>query len=102
MAIAGYALLDTVARRHNGYDAVIVGAFCHAFVPATKELMPVPVVGIAEASMRAAQILGRRIAIIGLGAPDRGGERGHRRRPWNGIADRIDPTPDPFWYATDG
>ncbi|MDH3660357.1 MAG: aspartate/glutamate racemase family protein [Alphaproteobacteria bacterium] len=72
MAIAGYALLDTLARRHNGYDAVIVGAFCHAFVPAAKELMPVPVVGIAEAAMRAAQILGRRITIIGLGAPDRG------------------------------
>ena len=72
MAIAGYALLDTLARRQRGYDAVIVGAFCHAFVPATKELMPVPVIGIAEAAMRAAQILGRRIAIIGLGTPDRG------------------------------
>ncbi|MEM8951093.1 MAG: aspartate/glutamate racemase family protein [Pseudomonadota bacterium] len=72
MAIAGYALLDNLARHHQGYDAVVVGAFCHALVPPAKELMPLPVVGIAEAGLRAAQIFGQRIAIIGIGTPDRG------------------------------
>lgn len=72
MAIAGYALLDNLARHHRGYDAIIVGAFCHTLVPPVKELMPLPVVGIAEAGMRTAQIFGRRISIIGIGAPDRG------------------------------
>jgi len=72
MAIAGYALLDNLVRHHRGYDAIIVGAFCHALVPPAKELMPVPVIGIAEAGMRAAQIFGQRIGIIGLGTPDRG------------------------------
>jgi Asp/Glu/hydantoin racemase len=73
MTIAGYALLDNLARHHQGYDAIVVGAFCYGLVPAVKELMPLPVIGIAEAGMRAAQIFGQRIAIIGLGAPDRGG-----------------------------
>ena len=68
MAIAGHALLDSLARHHEGHDAVVVGAFCHAFVAAAKELMPVPVIGLAEAGVRAAQIHGRRICIIGLGA----------------------------------
>ncbi|MEM9439453.1 MAG: aspartate/glutamate racemase family protein [Pseudomonadota bacterium] len=72
MAIAGYALLDVLARHHQGYDAIIVGAFCQALVPPAKELMPIPVIGIAEAGLRAAQIFGQRIAILGLGAPDRG------------------------------
>ncbi len=72
LAIAGYALLDGLARHHEGYDAVILGAFCQALVPAAKELIPLPVIGIAEAGLRAAQIFGQRIAIIGLGTPDRG------------------------------
>ncbi len=70
--IAGYALLETLARHHADYDAVIVGAFCHAFVPAAKELLPIPVVGLVEAGLRAAQLLGRRISIVGIGAPGRG------------------------------
>lgn len=74
MAIAGHALLDSLARHHEGHDAVVVGAFCHAFVAAAKELMPVPVIGLAEAGVRAAQIHGRRICIIGLGASGPGAD----------------------------
>lgn len=72
LAIAGYALLDCLARSHPGHDAIIIGAFCNSFVAAAKELMPLPVIGVAEASMRAAQLLGRRVTIIGIGAPMRG------------------------------
>jgi Asp/Glu/hydantoin racemase len=71
MAIAGHALLDLLARRHAGFDAIVVGAFCQPFVAAAKELMPVPVLGLTEAGMRAAQLYGRRIGIIGMGALDR-------------------------------
>lgn len=71
MAIAGHALLDCLARHHEGHDAIVVGAFCHGFVAAAKELMPIPVIGIAEAAMRAAQIFGQRLAIIGISAPGR-------------------------------
>ncbi len=72
MAIAGHALLDGLARHHEHYDAVIIGAFCHGFVDAAKELTPLPVIGLAEAGMRAAQVFGKRITIIGIGGHDRG------------------------------
>lgn len=72
MTIAGYALLDSLARHHQGYDAIVVGAFAHPLVAGAKELMPIPVVGLAEAGMRAAQLLGRRISILGIGSPGRG------------------------------
>jgi Asp/Glu/hydantoin racemase len=72
MAIAGHALLDSLARHHQGYDAVIVGAFIQSIVAGAKELMPIPVIGLAEASLRAAQILGRRVSILGVGTPGRG------------------------------
>jgi len=72
LALAGHALLDAIARHQAGHDAIVIGAFYHEFVPAAKELASVPVVGIAEAAMRAAQMLGRRVAILGLGAGDRG------------------------------
>ena len=72
MTIAGYALLDCLARHHHGFDAVIIGAFCHTFVAPAKELTPLPVIGLAEAGMRAAQLFGRRITIIGIGGPERG------------------------------
>ena len=72
MTIAGHALLDCLARHHTGFDAVIIGAFCHSFVAPAKELTPLPVIGIAEAGMRAAQLFGRRISIIGIGGHDRG------------------------------
>lgn len=71
MAIAGYALLDNLAKHYHGYDAVIIGAFCHSFVDAAKELTPLPVVGIAEAGLRAALFFGRRIGLISIGDPGR-------------------------------
>lgn len=72
MAIAGHALIDCLARHHAEFDAVIIGAFCHSLVAPAKEITPLPVIGLAEAGMRAAQIFGKRIAIIGIGGHDRG------------------------------
>ncbi|MFZ7093060.1 aspartate/glutamate racemase family protein [Primorskyibacter sp. 2E233] len=72
MAIAGHALLELLAQQGPGHDAVVIGAFCHGFVAAAKELLSVPVVGLAEAGMRSAQIFGRRVGILGVGDPERG------------------------------
>jgi allantoin racemase len=71
MAIAGHALLDCLAKHHQDYDAVIIGAFCHSFVDAAKELTPLPVIGIAEAGLRTAQYFGKRIGLISVGGPGR-------------------------------
>jgi hypothetical protein len=44
LALSGHALLEAVAGHHAGHDAVVVGAFYQAFVPAVKELLPLPVI----------------------------------------------------------
>lgn len=72
VSIAGYALLELLAAEYKNYDAVVIGAFCHSLVAAAKELLPIPVIGIAEASMRSAMFWGNRVSIIGIGTHERG------------------------------
>lgn len=71
-AVAGYALLDLVAREAAGVDAVVVGAFCPGLVAPVKELLPVPVLGLPEAGLCGARLFGRRIGLVGLGSRARG------------------------------
>ncbi len=71
MAIAGYAILDKLASIYQDYDAVVLGAFVPVLTFGAKELLPLPVIGIAEAMMRAAQLFGRRVGIIGMGSYSR-------------------------------
>lgn len=68
-AIAGHAALDLLAE-HVGpgnpaqFDAVALACFGDPGLFALKELSPVPVLGMAEASLIAASQLGTRIGII--------------------------------------
>lgn len=71
-ALASAALLDALASAHTGADAVIVGAFCPGLVPPARELLPLPVIGLAEAGLRAALHFGKRIGILGVGTRERG------------------------------
>lgn len=50
----------------SGADAVVVAAFGDPGMPALKELLPVPVVGITEAALATAALLGRRFAIVAI------------------------------------
>ncbi len=71
-AVAGHALLATLARHYDGHDAIVVGAFIiPAVVQAAKELMPVPVIATGEAGLAIASLLSRRFAILTIGAPAR-------------------------------
>ena len=68
-AVAGHAALDLLAEhvgRDNprGYDAVLLACFGDPGLFALKELSPIPVVGMAEASLVAASQLGTRIGLI--------------------------------------
>ena len=72
MAIAGYAVLDKLARVYGDYDAVVIGAFVPVLTFPAKELLPIPVIGIAEAMMRTALLFGRRVGILGMGSRSRG------------------------------
>ena len=68
-AIAGHAALDALAEHVDGCDAVLLACFGDPGLLALKELSPVPVVGMAEASCHLACTIGRRFSIV------TGGER---------------------------
>jgi allantoin racemase len=63
-AIAGHAVLDAYARDGADADAVIIACFGDPGLFALRELAPVPVVGMAEASCHLACSLGRKFSIV--------------------------------------
>src|SRR5436190_13688792 len=63
-AIAGHAVLDIYAREGKGADAAIIACFGDPGLFALRELAPVPVVGMAEASCHLASTLGRKFSIV--------------------------------------
>jgi Asp/Glu/hydantoin racemase len=68
-AIAGHAAVDALANDRGRKDAVVLACFGDPGLAALKEVSPVPVVGMAEASILQAATLGRRFSIV------TGGER---------------------------
>ena len=63
--IAGYELIKMVqAARHQGYDAIIIACYSDPGIVAAKELCDFPVVGIAEAAMHMACMLGRKFTVL--------------------------------------
>lgn len=63
-AIGGSLVLEMLAERVGTFDAAIVAAFGDPGLGGARELMPVPVIGLAEASMLTACMLGRRFSIV--------------------------------------
>ena len=68
-AIAGHAALDALANDRGAKDAVVLACFGDPGLAALKEVSPVPVVGMADASILQACALGQRFSIV------TGGER---------------------------
>ena len=58
------ALLELLAVHAAAADAVVVAAFADPGLGAARELLSIPVVGMAEAAMLTACMLGRRFAIV--------------------------------------
>lgn len=65
-AVAAHAALDAYAAWGQGADAVLIGCFGEPGLDALRELAPVPVLGLAEASAQAAR--GRRFGVVTGGA----------------------------------
>jgi allantoin racemase len=65
-AIASHAVLDALATHAAGCDAAIISAFGDPGLAAAREFADIPVVGIEEAAILAAWMLGRRYSIICL------------------------------------
>jgi Asp/Glu/hydantoin racemase len=62
--IGGAIALDMLAERHETVDAAIIAAFGDPGLMGARELFDIPVVGMAEAAMLTACMLGRRFAIV--------------------------------------
>ena len=62
--IGGAVALEMLAERHRECDAAIIAAFGDPGLFGARELFDIPVVGMAEASMLTACMLGRRFAIV--------------------------------------
>jgi Asp/Glu/hydantoin racemase len=53
-----------LADHWHGCDAAVIAAFGDPGLPAARELMPIPTVGLAEAGMLTACMLGRKFSIV--------------------------------------
>jgi allantoin racemase len=63
-AIGGAIVLEMLAELNGEFDAAIIAAFGDPGLGGSRELMDVPVIGLAEASMLSACMLGRRFSIV--------------------------------------
>lgn len=67
-AVAGRTTLELMAAHAPGCDAAIVAAFGDPGVGGARELLDIPVIGLAEAAMLTACMLGRRFAVVTFAA----------------------------------
>lgn len=62
--IAGGIALEMIAENLKGIDAIIMAAFGDPGLRGARELFDIPVVGMAEAAMMSASMLGERFSIV--------------------------------------
>lgn len=62
--VAAAAMLEVIARERGRHDAVIVACFGDPGLAAARELVDVPVVGIAEAAMQLSTFVAHRFSIV--------------------------------------
>lgn len=63
-AVAAVEVLEMLAEHHAGFDAAIIAAFADPGLGAARESFPIPVVGLAEAGMLTACMLGARFGVV--------------------------------------
>lgn len=68
-AIAQHAMMELLAENASGADAVLLAVSYDTGLLAARELLKVPVVGMTEASMVAACLLGTRFGLVTFGTP---------------------------------
>ena len=66
--LGGAIALEMLAEHHRSADAAIIAAFGDPGLLGARELFDIPVVGMAEAAMLTACMLGRRFAIVTFAA----------------------------------
>ena len=63
-AIAGHAILKAVADHDEAFDGVLIGVSTDPALGALRALLPVPVVGMTEAALLTACMLGARFGLV--------------------------------------
>lgn len=66
-AIAAHAMVDLMARHAGGCDAALIAVSYDTALDACRQLLPIPVVGMTEAALLTACMLGGRIGFVTLG-----------------------------------
>lgn len=66
--VGGAVVLEMLAEAHEGVDVAIVAAFGDPGLIAARELFDIPVVGVSEAAMLTACMLGQRFALVTFSA----------------------------------
>lgn len=66
--LAAHAVACIAGEEAGNYDALIVAAFGDPGLPALKEVLDVPVVGLTEAALMSACLLGQRFTIVAISA----------------------------------
>lgn len=65
-AVGAYATLNLLAEHYPGHDAAVVAAFGDPGLAAAREMLPIPVVGLTEAALMSAAMLGGRFSIVAI------------------------------------
>lgn len=64
--VGAYAVLNMLAEHHSGHDAAVIAAFGDPGLAGAREMLPIPVVGLTEAALMSAAMLGGRFSIIAI------------------------------------
>jgi allantoin racemase len=77
--VAAHAVLDALARAYRGADAAILGISLDCGLVAARSIVPIPVVGMTEAALGVACMLGERFGLIAIGGAE----------PYRALAERY-------------
>lgn len=64
--LGAHAAAELSACHHKDFDAVIIAAFGDPGLQALREVLPVPVVGMTQAALASALLLGQRFSVIAI------------------------------------
>jgi len=62
--VAGALVLEMLAEHHSEVDAAVIAAFGDPGLQAAREIFDIPVIGMAQAAISAATLLGERFSIV--------------------------------------
>ena len=69
--IASHAVLDVLSKTYIGHDAAILAISFDTALIGARQIVPIPVIGMTEAALHAACLLGRCFGLISFGTASR-------------------------------